>query len=170
LTVPRLGPASVAFLIGAALPAIAWGNDGSPSIVGTWKLVSRSVIDLGSQRTLYDYGERPTGYVVYTPGGYMALFVAADAQKPPELPRSAGDAGEAPAASPAPRTYVGTYRVDAGRLLYHIDSAWLPAWNGSDQVRFFRIEGKRLTITSEPREEPGFRSNVVSVSTFERTE
>jgi hypothetical protein len=45
--------------------------------------------------------------------------------------------------------YCGTYKLDAEKsvVTHYPVVAWTPAYVGSNQVRPFRLEGKRLTIT-----------------------
>jgi len=44
--------------------------------------------------------------------------------------------------------YSGRYRVEGNQWITSVDTAWNPAWNGTDQVRTFQIVGNRLMVTS----------------------
>ena len=44
--------------------------------------------------------------------------------------------------------YSGKYRIEGDQWIASIDTAWNPAWDGSEQVRSFQIAGNRLTVTS----------------------
>jgi hypothetical protein len=44
--------------------------------------------------------------------------------------------------------YAGTYSLEAGKVTHHVDISWNEAWNGTDQVRFFEVNGTTLTITT----------------------
>jgi len=46
--------------------------------------------------------------------------------------------------------YSGRYRVDGNKFVTKVDVAWNEAWVGTDQERFFRIEGDKLYIESPP--------------------
>jgi hypothetical protein len=35
-------------------------------------------------------------------------------------------------------------------VTHHIDISWNQAWTGTDQVRFYKLEGDVLTITTAP--------------------
>jgi hypothetical protein len=48
--------------------------------------------------------------------------------------------------------YAGTYTLGEGRVVHHIDISWNENWSGSDQVRFFELDGDTLTITTAPYE------------------
>ena len=44
--------------------------------------------------------------------------------------------------------YSGRYRIEGNQWITSVDTAWNPAWDGTDQVRTFQIVGNRLTVTS----------------------
>ncbi len=48
--------------------------------------------------------------------------------------------------------YFGTYSVDwaAGTVTHHVRSASFPNWAGTEQVRYFRAEGRRLALSAPP--------------------
>src|SRR6202140_3843640 len=61
------------------LPPISAEN----SIVGTWLLTSFSLTVLDTKETSRPYGDHPTGYIQYSPGGHMVMFLTAGELKPP---------------------------------------------------------------------------------------
>jgi hypothetical protein len=44
--------------------------------------------------------------------------------------------------------YAGTYTIDGGRIVHHVDISWNETWTGSDQVRLFELRGNTLTLTT----------------------
>jgi hypothetical protein len=46
--------------------------------------------------------------------------------------------------------YAGTFTLDQEKVVHHIDVSWNQAWTGTDQVRFYKLEGGILTITTAP--------------------
>jgi len=46
--------------------------------------------------------------------------------------------------------YAGTYTLENGKVIHHVDISWNQAWTGTDQVRFYELEGNILTITTAP--------------------
>jgi len=46
--------------------------------------------------------------------------------------------------------YAGTYTVDGGKVVHHVDISWNGARTGTDQVRFYKLEGDTLTIRTAP--------------------
>ena len=46
--------------------------------------------------------------------------------------------------------YAGTYTLGDKQVIHHIDISWNQGWTGTDQVRFFELDGDTLTITTAP--------------------
>ena len=46
--------------------------------------------------------------------------------------------------------YAGTYTLENGKVIHRLDISWNQAWTGTDQVRFYKLEGNILTITTAP--------------------
>jgi hypothetical protein len=46
--------------------------------------------------------------------------------------------------------YTGTYTFAGDRVTHHVEVATNPDWVGADQLRFPKIDGNRLTITTPP--------------------
>jgi hypothetical protein len=42
--------------------------------------------------------------------------------------------------------YAGTYTVDAGKVIHHVDISWNEVWTGTDQIRLFEMNGNTLTL------------------------
>jgi hypothetical protein len=76
----------------------------------------------------------------------------------PERPQFAagdltrGSDAEVRAAMAGYIAYYGTYTLDLSRgvVTHHVQGALFPNWVGGDQVRHFRLDGDRLTITTPP--------------------
>jgi hypothetical protein len=45
--------------------------------------------------------------------------------------------------------YAGTYTVQSGKVVHHLEVAWLPSWVGSDQPREINLDGNTLTIRTQ---------------------
>lgn len=149
-------------LVGIAGVALADDN----LLLGTWRLKSfvREDVATGVRRPAL--GEHPEGYVGYAPDGRMyALFVAAGRIVP------AGDQptdAERAALFKSMLAYAGTYTIAGDKVIHHIDAAWNNARLGSDQVRFFKLDGDRLTLTTERNKNPIDGSEGFGVLEFER--
>ena len=67
--------------------------------------------------------------------------------------------------------YTGMYRLEGDKWITKVDVSWNPAWVGTEQVRFFRVDGDRLQVIpawvqSVLRPERGMARGIL---TFERT-
>jgi hypothetical protein len=66
--------------------------------------------------------------------------------------------------------YAGTYTIDGNQVVHHIDASWNQAWTGTQQIRFFKVDGGTLTLTSAPGRR-GFDGRIgASTVVWERVE
>lgn len=115
--------------------------------VGTYKLVSfRSYYDDGTSTDLF--GAMPVGYAVITPTRFITVLVG-EGRKP-------GLAAEDKVALyKSLIAYSGTYKLEGARLITSVDVSWNQAWTGTAQGRTWKVEGQRLTLTTDKA--PSFR-------------
>ena len=159
-----------AVLVAAAMwagigPAVSAENP----LVGTWQLTSFSLIAVDTKETSRPYGEHPTGYIQYSPGGHMVMFLAAGELKPPAS-GSYTDVERADVHRAIVGAYAGTYAVEGNKVTYHVLTSWRPEWIGRDQTRYFEINGKNLTITTTPVTFSRTGQTFVATLTFDRVE
>ena len=117
-------------------------------IIGTWKFVSM-VVKTESGKTVYPYGEKPFGMLIYTPDGHMSvLLMNPDRKKFASDDPKAGTSEEIKQAYEEFDAYCGTYTVDEnkGTVTHHLEGAKFPNWVGTDQGRYFKLEGDKLQI------------------------
>jgi hypothetical protein len=126
---------------GSAGPALARGNP----LLGTWKLKSY-VVTTATGETSMPYGEHPIGYLGYAADGRMQAIGTSNGRIMP-LDLALTD-DERAALHKTMFAYAGTYSVGAGKVTHHVDISWSEAWTGTDQVRFFEVNGNTLTLTS----------------------
>jgi hypothetical protein len=142
--------------------------DMSKLLVGTWRIASFSVISLETNEVSRPFGENPTGYLQYSPGGHMVVFLSAGEM--PKVSPPFSDADRAAMHSKIFGAYAGTYTVDGNKVTHHIVASYRPDWVGADQVRFVELSGDKLTIKTAPLVGPTTGQQVVSTLTFERAE
>jgi len=138
----------VALIVFLSSPAAA----DDASIVGTWKFQSfvREVIATGERQN--EFGEKPSGYISYQPDGRMfALLVADNRVKPSGSPPTDDEKVKLFGALMA---YSGTYVLDGDKVTHKVDVSWNQSWTGTDQVRFYKIEDRTLTITTAINKNP----------------
>jgi hypothetical protein len=44
--------------------------------------------------------------------------------------------------------YTGKYRVDGNKFITKVDASWNESWTGTDQERFYELDGDHLDIVS----------------------
>jgi hypothetical protein len=137
-------------------------------LVGTWQLTgfSLTVVDKETSRP---YGDNPTGYIQFSPGGHMVMFLASGELKPP-VSRGYTDAERADVHRAIVGAYAGTYIVEGNTVTYHVLTSWRPEWIGHDQVRYFETNGKDLTIRTSPIAFSRTGQTIVGVLTLSRVE
>jgi hypothetical protein len=118
--------------------------DANP-LVGTWKLKSHVVTTARGERST-PYGENPTGYLSYSADGRMQVIGAARGRMMSAAATPSD--GERLALYDTMFAYAGTYSVQVGRVVHHVDISWNQVWTGTDQTRFFEVSGNTLTLTT----------------------
>ena len=116
--------------------AMTNGIEASGGLFGVWRLVSAKMTLLDSGEVTDLLGAASKGHAVFHPGGRMMVILTAD--------------GRAAPGEPGMTAYTGRFRVEGSRLITSVDAAWVPAWEGTEQPRFFELDGDRLTLSSEP--------------------
>jgi Lipocalin-like domain len=53
------------------------------------------------------------------------------------------------------------YRIEGEKFITNVDVAWNPAWVGTEQVRFWRLQDGKLHITSAPIPNPNKPGNTM---------
>ena len=118
--------------------------DANP-LLGTWKLKSY-VATTAAGATTMPYGERPTGYLSYSKDGRMSAIGTTAGHTRPSSPAATDD--EQVTLYQTMFAYAGTFTVDDRKVTHHVDISWNQVWAGTDQVRFYRVAGDTLVLTS----------------------
>jgi hypothetical protein len=156
-----------AVLIVLALGAARLGlADNRSGLEGVWRLVSYTVEYQQTGRKVPMMGEKPTGYAIFTPAGRAMFVITGDDRKLPS------DEKTRAALLNTLVAYTGKYRIEGDRWITTVEVAWNPEWVGTEQERFFRLNGNRLEVTTPWRIMPNWpeKGMTRSVLTFERSE
>jgi hypothetical protein len=113
-------------------------------LAGTWRLLSWSIEVLESGEQFHQFGDNPPGYIHFTSDGRAFAVLTASDRKPVETEM------DQIAAFGSLIAYTGRYRVEGNRLVTKVDVSADPAAVGTELVRFYRLEGDRLEITTTP--------------------
>ena len=133
---------------GLAPPARSFADTGSPvSLVGSWTLVLVDNVQPDGTR-VHLYGERPEGLLVLDADGRYSLQIfSADRARFAAGDKAKGTPEEYRAAAQGSNAHFGRYRVDGSSLIFQIDHASYPNWEGTEQKRPFTLTGDELRYT-----------------------
>ena len=166
----------------AALPLVLWvlavpcqslAQNGQTTsvqqqILGTWKLVSYVREEVASGAKSDVMGAHPSGYINYGPDGRMIVIIVGSDRKKPAGPVATPDEAEALIRSML--AYAGTYTIDnkAKTVTHQIDVSWDQSRTGESHVRHYSLDGDRITLTTEPSNDPATGKKSVRTLTWER--
>ena len=105
-------------------------------ILGTWKLQSLVFEVSATGERSSPFGDHPDGY---------AIGVVEDRPKPRDLVPTDEEKVKLQGSMFA---YAGTYTADGDKVIHHVDISWNQSWTGTDLVRFYKLDGNTLTITT----------------------
>jgi hypothetical protein len=154
------------------LCASSWSGksaENSSLVVGTWRVTGFSNVTLETNEVSRPFGENPIGYIQYSPGSHMIVFLSVgNPKKPAGFPYS--DAERAEVHKGIFGAYAGTYIVEGNKITHRVVASWRPDWIGSEQVRYIELNGDKLTIKTAPLVSSATGKQVVSILNFERAE
>jgi hypothetical protein len=165
-------------LVVVAVLAFAWHSSAETeqadsvqqAILGTWSLDSyvREEVPSGAKSDVM--GAHPSGYINYGRDGRMMVMIVGGERKKPA--GAVATPEEAQALMTSMLAYGGTYKIDtqAKIVVHHIDISWDQARTGTDQVRSYKLEGKRITLTTEPSADPATGKKTVRMLVWEKLE
>ena len=151
---PAVRILAVAMLVASPLTTLRTSSVKSApstgSLIGTWRLVSYQDWDASGKLSL-PYGEHPRGYFVFDATGHVAINVM---RMPPLPPFASKDENvatpeEKQAAYDAYAAYFGTYSVETGRFVTHVEGSLYPSYTDTDQPRPFVLSGDTLILGDE---------------------
>jgi hypothetical protein len=115
------------------------------NLAGTWNLLSCFMEDVETKEQREVWGERPNGRLTLTPGGHWIVVQTAESRNAPQSDEDRSTAFRSMLA------YSGKYHVEGKKIIVTVDIAWDESWTGTEQVRFFSIDGDRLHIEAAPQ-------------------
>jgi hypothetical protein len=123
---------------------------GLSDLVGSWRLVSNIITFLDTGESFHQHGSDAIGWMVLDQSGrVMFLFGKADRQPPSSDAERAALYGSIVG-------YTGRVRLDGpGKFVTIVDFSVQPNHRG-EQVRYFSLQGDRLSIRSPQQTLPSF--------------
>ncbi len=122
----------------------------SSPVHGVWQLLTYLVEVKESGETFPPMGDKPTGYVIFTPEGRLSFTLSAEGRQPATTDQERAGLLNSVIA------YTGSYRLEGDRWITQVDVAWNPEWVGTEQTRYFRVEADHLTVTTPWRVMPNW--------------
>jgi hypothetical protein len=157
---------TIALALALTLNQPAAAQDPASSIVGVWKLTSFARKEVGTDKTVQPYGERPTGYRVHTRAGHaFYMFFGTDRKAPAG---SVTDADRIELFSTMTAAG-GTYEVEGNKVVFRTEVSAAQV-TGRTLTYRFAIAGRTLTMTTDPMKSPAGGPENVIVTTYERVE
>lgn len=109
---------------------------------GCWRLVSFETERQDSGERTQPWGTNPNGHLIFHLDGRMMVLVTAQAREP-------GNTDEKLLALfRTLMAYTGQCRIEKDRFITKIDSCWNEAWNGTEQERFYTLDGDTLDVST----------------------
>jgi hypothetical protein len=112
--------------------------DDRAKVLGIWRLVSFEMEVQATGEREQTRGKNPTGNIIFTPEGRMMVLLTDDGRKTPNTDQDRADLFKTMLA------YTGIYRIEGDKWITKVDVSGNPALVGTEQARFFRIDGDRL--------------------------
>lgn len=117
-------------------------SENNAKLHGSWKLVSFEGEYRDSKERAQPLGANPNGYLILGVDGRMMALLTAKIREP-----GTTDAQQA-ALFRTMNSYTGRYRVDGERFITKVDASWNEAWTGTEQERFYKLDGDKLDIVT----------------------
>jgi len=139
-----------AVLVILAFPFSAVGQS-KEALIGTWKLVSATdTTEKGEKSDAF--GSGAVGFLTYTADGRMMAIISNGGRKPLSVPDYiAAPAEERAEAFTTFSAYAGTYSLESGRVVHHVQVASLQNRVGTDMVRtIVKLQDDQLVLRTPP--------------------
>jgi hypothetical protein len=140
----------------------ALAEDTAGRLAGSWKLSSWTIQIIGGEAT-EPFGPNPKGRAIFAADGYVTFVIAGANRKP------ATNNEESAALLKSLLAYTGKFTVDGDKLTTNVDLSWNEILTSTAQVRFFKLEGDKLSLRTPEQSSavyPG--KKVVGTLTWER--
>ncbi len=131
--------------------------------IGSWKL-EKWTATLADGSEVFPYGQNAYGKLIYESNGEMSgIFMADERSKMSSDDVATRIAEEALAAFNSFFAYSGPYHIDrdSSYVLHTVEACINPNWIGRQQKRFFKIENRKLILSTPPIMVQGTQSQSV---------
>lgn len=139
------------------------------SIEGRWKLIAAEDLRADGTVARYPWGRSPVGSIVVQGGSCYVQIMSGDVPSFTPGKTAINEQMETMLLS-SYIAYSGPCTVDAreGSVTLKVDAAWRPSYVGTEQKRFFRIEGSKMFFGPAPNSIRAEGGNLSRRLTLER--
>ena len=121
-------------------------------LLGTWRMLSWKRVPVPSGDESDALGPSPFGYISYAPDGRLMVFVLKSGRPRPQS--NPPSPKEKVALFDSLFAYVGSYEVQADRVIHTLDGSWNELWTGTTQTRLLSFDGEHLIYTTPETVDP----------------
>ena len=127
-------------------------EDSARRFLGTWRLISAMREEHPSGVKVEQFGPGAVGFLNYSADGRMlALLVRGDRKRPSGFPVSNE---EAAGLFRGLVSYGGRWEVKGDEVFHYVDISANEIWTGTEQQRFYRFDGDRLSLSTPVNPDP----------------
>lgn len=169
MTLDAKGHGSIMKHLAFLIAALLWCADaGAQTIEGRWKLIAAEDLRADGTVARHPWGRTPVGSIVVDRGWCYVQIMSAD------VPSFTGSApiGEQMSGTLLSSyiAYSGACTMDPkeGSVTLKVDAAWRPNYVGTEQKRFFTIEGNKMFFGPAPNSIRAEGGNLSRRLTLER--
>jgi hypothetical protein len=131
------------------------------ALVGSWQLLRWTVEYPDGRPPAAPFGEDALGLIVYGPDGWMTATMCRRRRTGLSAPTAARASPESKArAFDEYLSYAGRWRVEGDAILHDVQLSMNPGLVGVPQRRVARLDGGRLELLAEEREDATGRSRL----------
>jgi len=137
---------AVTLLIGVGLHARDADAQSAKDLAGTYTIVSATVVQ--GDKKVEPFGPNPKGLMTLDASGrYSIVLVRPGLAKFASNNRDTGTADENKAIVTGSIGHFGTYTVADGAIIFRVEHATFPNWDGQEQKRTLTVSGDELKFT-----------------------
>ncbi len=132
-----------------APPAATYQAAARRAVAGTWELVEHTTT-MANGEVRRNFGPAPRGQFVFTADGQTSVQIVDTTRPTTPLAKASDD--EVRAMSRSYLAYFGTFDVDPAtmKIVVHTTADLNPSNSGSEQVRFYQLQGDLLILQPPP--------------------
>jgi hypothetical protein len=119
-------------------------------LFGTWKLKSLET-RTSDGSVSYPWGRETLGCVIFSAEGYFSVAImSANRRRFSSQDMMGGNLEERASAADSYISYSGPCKIEKDKFRVKVEVSLFPNWVGGFQERYYKIEGKTLSVSTTP--------------------